>query len=128
MTAVAADFDDDGWPDIFVACDSTPSILYRNNHDGTFTDIALEAGVAYNEDGREQAGMGVAVGDFDGAGRLGIFKTHFADDTPDPVPQQRQRHFEDLTNGPVSARSHVTSVGARVLPTSITTGCPTCCS
>ncbi len=68
MTAVAADFDDDGWPDIFVACDSTPSILYKNNHDGTFTDIALEAGVAYNEDGREQAGMGVAVGDFDGAG------------------------------------------------------------
>ena len=63
MTAVAADFDDDGWPDIFVACDSTPSILYRNNHDGTFTDVAMEAGVAYNEDGREQAGMGVAVGD-----------------------------------------------------------------
>ena len=82
MTAVSADFDDDGWPDIFVACDSTPSILYRNNHDGTFTDIGLEAGVALNEDGREQAGMGVAVGDTRGSGRLDIFKTHFADDTP----------------------------------------------
>ena len=68
MTAVAADFDDDGWPDIFVACDSTPSILYRNNHDGTFTDTALEAGVAYNEDGRAQAGMGVAVADVMGQG------------------------------------------------------------
>lgn len=82
MTAVAADFDDDGWPDIFVACDSTASILYKNQHDGTFVDVALEAGVAYNEDGREQAGMGVAVGDFQNRGRLDLFKTHFADDTP----------------------------------------------
>ena len=97
MTAVAADFDDDGWPDIFVACDSTPSILYRNNHDGTFTDIALEAGVAYNEDGREQAGMGVALGDARSSGRLDIFKTHFADDTPILYGNQGKGRFEDLT-------------------------------
>ena len=97
MTAVAADFDDDGWPDIFVACDSTPSILYRNNHDGTFTDIALEAGVAYNEDGREQAGMGVAIGDVLGSGRLDIFKTHFADDTPILYRNKGNARFEDLT-------------------------------
>jgi hypothetical protein len=97
MSAVAADFDDDGWPDIFVACDSTPSILYRNNRDGTFTDIALEAGVAYNEDGREQAGMGVAVGDVLGTGRLDIFKTHFMDDTPIFYANRGQHRFEDLT-------------------------------
>jgi enediyne biosynthesis protein E4 len=97
MTAVAADFDDDGWPDIFVACDSTPSILYRNNRNGTFTDIALEAGVAYNEDGREQAGMGVAVGDVLNSGRLDIFKTHFADDTPILYGNKGSSHFEDMT-------------------------------
>jgi hypothetical protein len=98
MTAVAADFDDDGWPDIYVACDSTPSILYRNNHDGTFTDIALEAGVAYNEDGREQAGMGVAIGDVQYSGRLDIFKTHFADDTPILYSNKGNNRFEDITS------------------------------
>jgi hypothetical protein len=97
MTAVAADFDDDGWPDIFVACDSTPSVLYRNNRDGTFTDVALEAGVAYNEDGREQAGMGIAVGDANNSGRLDIFKTHFADDTPILYRNNGSSRFEDIT-------------------------------
>jgi hypothetical protein len=97
MTAVAADFDDDGWQDIFVACDSTPSILYKNNHDGTFTDIALEAGVAYNEDGREQAGMGVAIGDVMNRGRLDIFKTHFADDTPILYRSTGRGTYEDIT-------------------------------
>ena len=65
MTAAAADFDGDGWPDIYVACDSTASILYRNNRDGTFTDTAVESGVAYGEYGDAQAGMGLAVGDYD---------------------------------------------------------------
>src|SRR5207248_587100 len=69
------DFDNDGWPDIYIACDSTPSILYRNNHDGTFTDIAVVAGAAFNEDGREQAGMGSTIGDFDGDGKLELLKT-----------------------------------------------------
>lgn len=98
MTAVAADFDDDGWPDIFVACDSTASILYRNQHDGTFVDIALEAGVAYNEDGREQAGMGVGIGDTESRGRLDIFKTHFADDTPILYRSKGGGQFEDRTS------------------------------
>lgn len=75
------DFDDDGWPDIYVACDSTPSILYHNQHDGTFADVASEAGVAFNEDGREQAGMGSTVADYDGDGRPDIFKTNFSDDS-----------------------------------------------
>src|SRR5438034_373571 len=81
MTAAAADFDNDGWPDIYVACDSTPSFLLKNNHNGTFTDIGLESGVALNEDGMEQAGMGIGIGDYNLDGNLDIFKTHFADDT-----------------------------------------------
>ncbi len=75
------DADDDGWPDLYVACDSTASILYRNNHDGTFTDVAADAGVAYNDEGREQAGMGVTIGDAGGDGQVYIFKTNFSDDT-----------------------------------------------
>jgi len=82
MTATAADMDGDGWLDIYIACDSTASILYRNNHDGTFTDTAVESGVAYSENGAPQAGMGLAVGDFNGDGLLDLFKTHFADDIP----------------------------------------------
>ena len=81
MTAVAADFNNDGWPDIYVACDSTPSFLFRNNRDGTFTEIGLESGVALNEDGNPQAGMGVGIGDYNLDGHLDIFKTHFSDDT-----------------------------------------------
>ena len=97
MTAVAADFDNDGWPDIYVACDSTPSFLFRNNHDGTFTDIGLESGVALNEDGMEQAGMGIGVGDFNLDGNLDIFKTHFADDTNILYRNEGKGNFEDVT-------------------------------
>jgi enediyne biosynthesis protein E4 len=82
MTAAAADLTGDHWPDIYVASDSTAAILYRNNRDGTFTDVALESGAAYNEQGNPQAGMGLAVGDFNGDARLDILKTHFADDIP----------------------------------------------
>ena len=81
FTAVAADFDDDGWPDIYLACDSTPSLFFHNNHDGTFTEEGIERGLALNPDGMEQAGMGLAVADFNGDGILDVLKTHFADDT-----------------------------------------------
>ena len=91
------DFDDDGWPDIFVACDSTPSILYRNNHDGTFTDVAVTAGAAFNEDGKEQAGMGSTVGDFNGDGKLDIFKTNFSDDTSTLYRNNGDGTFDDVT-------------------------------
>jgi len=91
------DFDDDGWPDIYVACDSTPSILYHNNRDGTFTDVAVTAGAAFNEDGREQAGMGTSVADFNGDGRLDIFKTNFSDDTSTLYRNNGDGTFEDAT-------------------------------
>ena len=97
MTAVVMDYDGDGWMDIYVACDSTACILYRNNRDGTFTDVALEAGTAYNEDGQSQAGMGVAIADYDGDGYLDIFKTHFADDLPILYRNTGQGYFEDAS-------------------------------
>jgi hypothetical protein len=75
------DFDDDGWTDLYVANDSNPSTLYRNNHDGTFADLAVVAGCAYSQDGKPQAGMGVAIGDYDHNGTMDIFKTNFAGDT-----------------------------------------------
>lgn len=96
MTATAADFDGDGWIDIYVACDSTASILYRNNQDGTFTDVALESGVAYSEDGERQAGMGIAIGDFDCNGLLDIFKTHFADQIPALYRNLGKGRFQDV--------------------------------
>jgi hypothetical protein len=91
------DFDDDGWPDIYVACDSTASILYHNNRDGTFTDVAVVAGAAYNEDGREQAGMGSTIADYDGDGRLDIFKTNFSDDTSTLYRNNGNGTFDDVT-------------------------------
>ena len=91
------DYDDDGWPDIYVACDSTPSIMYHNNHDGTFTDVAVTLGVAFNEDGREQAGMGSTVGDYDRDGRLDIFKTNFSDDTATLYRHENRDSYEDAT-------------------------------
>jgi enediyne biosynthesis protein E4 len=97
MTTVAADFDNDGWPDIYVACDSTPSWLFRNQRDGTFREEALERGVALSEDGVEQAGMGVAVGDYDLDGDLDIFKTHFADDTNVLYRNDGKGYFDDFT-------------------------------
>jgi hypothetical protein len=97
LTAVAADFDDDGWPDLYVACDSTPSLLFLNNHDGTFREEGAIRGVAYSEDGQEQAGMGAAVSDYDLDGRLDIFKTNFESDTPDLYHNLGKANFEDAS-------------------------------
>jgi hypothetical protein len=91
------DYDDDGWPDIYVACDSTPAELYHNNHNGTFTDVAADAGVAFDEEGREQAGMGSTIGDYDGDGKLDIFKTNFSDDTSSLYRNNGDGTFSDLT-------------------------------
>jgi hypothetical protein len=96
MTATAADFDGDGWLDVYVACDSTASTLYRNNRDGTFRDVAVESGVAYGESGNQQAGMGIALADVNGDGLIDLLKTHFADDVPALYRNLGKGLFEDV--------------------------------
>ena len=95
---MTGDFDNDGWPDIYVACDSTPSMLFHHNHDGTFSEIALTAGVAYNEDGHEQAGMGAHAADYDGDGWLDIIKTNFSDDNSTLYHNNGDGTFTDATD------------------------------
>ncbi|MCI0419410.1 MAG: VCBS repeat-containing protein, partial [Acidobacteria bacterium] len=97
LGVAAADLNNDGWPDIYVACDSTPNLLYRNNRDGTFTEAGLLSGSALNEDGKEQAGMGVGVGDYDGDGFLDLVVTNFSDDTPTLYQNNRDGSFTDRT-------------------------------
>jgi hypothetical protein len=97
LGVLVSDFDNDGWPDIYVANDSTSSALYRNNHDGTFTDIAIEAGVAYSADGKPQAGMGVSAGDYNCDGSFDIVKTNFAGDTSSLYRNLGKQFFEDAT-------------------------------
>lgn len=99
MTAAATDFDGDGWTDLYVASDSTAAILYRNNHDGTFTDVAVPSGVAFNDQGMAQAGMGLALGDVDADGILDLAKTHFADDVPALYRGLGKGLYEDLAMG-----------------------------
>ena len=97
LSVSTLDYDDDGWPDIFVACDSTASILYHNNRDGTFTDVAITAGAAFNEDGRAQAGMGSTIADYNGDGKFDIFKTNFSDDTATLYRNNGNGTFDDVT-------------------------------
>lgn len=95
FTPIAADLNHDGWIDLYVASDSTPSLFFRNNKDGTFNELATEAGLAFNEHGHEQGGMGVAVGDFDQDGLLDLMKTNFAGDYPNVYRNQGGGIFED---------------------------------
>ena len=97
LSVTTLDYNEDGWPDIYVACDSTPSILYRNNRDGTFTDVGADSGAAFNEDGREQAGMGSTAADYDGDGHLDLFKTNFSDDTSTLYHANGDGTFTDVT-------------------------------
>lgn len=97
MTTVAADLDNDGWPDIYVACDSKPSFLFLNNRDGTFREEGLTRGAALSEDGMEQAGMGVGIGDANLDGHLDLFKTHFSDDTHVLYLNDGKGNFDDNT-------------------------------
>ncbi len=97
MSVAAADFNGDGWIDLYVAGDSTASIFYQNLGDGTFKDVALESGVAFNEDGNAQAGMGLGIGDYNRDGKLDIFKTHFADDAHVLYRNLGRGMFEDVT-------------------------------
>src|SRR5262249_16260697 len=116
MTVVAADFDEDGWPDIYVACDSTPSLLFMNNRDGTFREEGVLRGVALSEDGTEQAGMGVGVGDFDLDGHLDLFKTHFADDSNGLYKNDGKGNFDDVTRtSRVGVETRYVSWGAGIV-------------
>lgn len=97
LSVVAADFDNDGWPDIYIACDMTPSLYFHNLHNGTFEERGAEAGVAYNFDGSLQAGMGVAVADYDGDGKLDIAKTNFSGDLTSLFHNDDGKFFTDLS-------------------------------
>ena len=97
LGVLTADFDNDGWPDIYVANDSTASALYQNKKNGKFMDIAMEAGCALSADGKPQAGMGVSAADYDMDGNLDIVKTNFAGDTPSLYHNLGNATFEDTT-------------------------------
>ena len=97
LTAGAFDVDVDGWPDFFVACDTTPSLLLMNNHDGTFREEALMRGVALDDAGKEMAGMGVGIGDYDCDGRLDIVRTHYMNQPTGLYRNQGKGEFEDVT-------------------------------
>ena len=97
FTPLVADFNNDGWPDIYVANDSTPSLLFLNNRDGTFTETGVLNGVAYNDDGREQSGMGTDVADYNGDGLLDIVKTNFEQDTSTLYRARKDGSYDDVT-------------------------------
>jgi len=97
LTAVALDADEDGWTDILVACDSTPSLLLMNNHDGTFREEGLLRGVALGVDGQLLGGMGVGVGDYNLDGHLDLVKTHFQDQSTGLYRNNGKGEFEDVT-------------------------------
>jgi hypothetical protein len=98
LGCVWADFDNDGLIDLYVANDSTPNYLYHNNGNGTFSDIAFDKGAAVNEDGREQASMGVDAGDYDGDGYFDIFTTNFVDDYSTLYHNEAGKEFSDVSN------------------------------
>jgi enediyne biosynthesis protein E4 len=105
FTALASDFDNDGYPDLYIACDSRPSLLYHNQKNGTFEEDGIPAGVALNDAGQEQAGMGVAVADYDEDGYFDIAKTNFSDDVPNVYHNDHDGTFTD--------RVYEAGVGAR---------------
>jgi len=97
LAAVFVDVDDDGWLDLAVANDSVPNYLYRNRHDGTFEDVSYASGFALSEDGREQASMGIAVGDYNRDGRVDLFTTTFSDDYKTLYRNDGEASFMDVT-------------------------------
>jgi hypothetical protein len=116
MTVVAADLDEDGWPDIYVACDSSPSLLFMNNRDGTFREEGVLRGVSLSYDGMEQAGMGVGIGDYALTGHLDLFKTHFSEDTCVLYKNDGAGNFDDVTQiAHIGVESRYTCWGAGIV-------------
>jgi hypothetical protein len=97
FTPCVADYDNDGWPDIYIANDSTPSLLFMNNHDGTFVENGVFAGVAYDANGRTQGGMGADSVDYDGDGLLDLVKTNFSDEIPNLYHNEGKALFTDVS-------------------------------
>ena len=115
LGVAVADFDNDGWPDIYVACDQTPSLLYHNKHDGTFEERGESMGVAYNADGYMQAGMGVAVGDYDGNGMLDLVKTNFSGDRPSLYKNEDGVFFDDVSESGGLGKNRLLGWGVALL-------------
>src|SRR6476646_2602748 len=97
LASAFVDVDDDGWVDLLVANDSTPNYLYRNKHNGTFEDESYASGFALSEDGREQASMGIAIGDYQRKGRIDLFTTTFSDDYKTLYKNDGGGNFADVT-------------------------------
>jgi enediyne biosynthesis protein E4 len=106
LTAVVCDVDEDGWPDLFVACDSTFSYMLMNNRDGTFREEALLRGLATNSDGMRMAGMGVGIGDYDLDGHLDIVRTHFYNQPTGIYHNDGKGNFEDETGASGLGQEH----------------------
>jgi hypothetical protein len=112
MGVLVADFDHDGWPDLYIASDSTPSQLFMNNHDGTFREEGTLRGVAYSPEGMEEAGMGVAAADYDNDGALDILKTNFSDEAPNLYRNDGKGLFTDMAEAAgINRRTHYVGWG-----------------
>lgn len=116
FTVVGFDVDEDGWQDLFVACDATPSLLLMNNHDGTFSEEAMLRGVAVNRDGNLMGGMGVGIGDYDLDGHLDILKTHFVNQSTGLYQNNGKGEFDDVTlRAGLGAERRFTSWGTNLV-------------
>jgi hypothetical protein len=116
FSVITGDFDGDGWPDVFITCDSTPNILLHNNRDGTFTDIAIPSGTAFSDDGEEQANMGADAGDYNHTGRLDLVTTTFDDDVPGLFLNEGNNEFSDVyLKAGLGYRTHQVSWGTAFL-------------
>ncbi len=116
LTAVASDVDEDGWPDIFLACDSTPSLLLLNQHDGTFKEEGLLRGIAVGNDGENLGGMGLGPGDYDHDGHIDFVKTHFQDQANGLYHNNGKGDFDDVTvSAGLSADTRYVTWGAGIV-------------
>ena len=124
------DYDLDAWPDVFVANDTQPNKLYRNNGNGTFTELGLQAGLAFSEEGRARAGMGVDAADVDNSGQPSVVVTNFSGRDARPLQAGRRRAVRrTCRRAPTSAARRGTRSGsAASSSTRTSTACRTCSS